>query len=81
MFQRSGALPIIVPLMATGFGLIGKKCISRLMRKTNQIFFKQVLIEQAELDRLQQRQLYEHSPNFQAIVRIVNNMKDISTNK
>ena len=31
---------------------------------------KKVLIEQAELDRLQQRQLRKHSPELQAIMRL-----------
>ena len=44
-------------------------------------FFKKVLIEQAELDRLQQRQLREHSPELQAIMRFLNNMRDITANK
>ena len=44
-------------------------------------FSKKVLIEQAELDRLQQRQLREHSPELQAMVRLLNNMRDITANK
>ena len=40
-----------------------------------------VLIEQAELDRFQQRQLREHSAELQAIMRLVNNMRNISANK
>ena len=43
-------------------------------------FSKNVLIEQAELDRLQQRQLREHSPELQAMVRFLNNMRDITAN-
>ena len=43
--------------------------------------FKNVLIEQAELDRLQQRQLREHLPEFQAMVRLLNNMRNITANK
>ena len=39
------------------------------------------MIEQAELDRLQQRQLREHSPELQAMVRLLNNMRDITANK
>ena len=39
-------------------------------------FSKNVLINQAELDRFQQRQLRENSPEFQAIVRLLNNMRD-----
>ena len=44
-------------------------------------FTKKVLIEQAELDRLQQRQLREYSPELQAMVRLLNNMRDITANK
>ena len=43
--------------------------------------FKKVLIKQAELDRLQQRQLREHSPELQAMVRLFNNIRDITANK
>ena len=39
------------------------------------------MIEQAELDRLQQRQLCEHTPELQAMVRLLNNMRDITANK
>ena len=42
---------------------------------------KKVLIEQGELDRLQQRQLREYSPELQAVVRLLNNMIDITANK
>ena len=44
------------------------------------IFSKKDLIEQDELDCFQQRQLREHSPEIQAIVRLLNNMKDIKAN-
>ena len=39
------------------------------------------MIEQAELDRLQQRQLREHSPELQVMVRLLNNIRDITANK
>ena len=39
-----------------------------------------VLIKQAELNRLQQRQLCEHSPELQAMVRLLNNMRVIRAN-
>ena len=39
------------------------------------------MIEQAELDRLQQRQIREHSPELQAMARLLNNMRDIMANK
>ena len=39
------------------------------------------MIEQAELDRRQQRQLQEYSPELQAMVRLLNNMMDITANK
>ena len=42
---------------------------------------KKVLIEQAELDRLQQRQIREHSTELQAMARLLNNMRDIMANK
>ena len=42
---------------------------------------KKVMIEQAELDRLQQRQIREHSPELQPMARLLNNMKDIMANK
>ena len=44
-------------------------------------FSKKVLIEQAELDRLQQQQLRKYSPELQAMVRLLNNMMDITANK
>ena len=44
-------------------------------------FFKKVMIEQAELDRLQQRQIREHSPELQEMARLRNNMRDIMANK
>ena len=44
------------------------------------MFSKKVLIEQAELDRLQQRQISEHSPELQSMARMLNNMRDIITN-
>ena len=44
-------------------------------------FAKKVLIEQAELNRRQQRQLQEYSPELHAIVRLLNNMMDITANK
>ena len=39
------------------------------------------MIEQAELDRCQIRQLHEHSPELQAIMRLLSNMRDITANK
>ena len=48
-----------------------------LCAKLTSSYSKKVLIEQAELDRLQQRQLREHSPKLQAMVCILNNMRDI----
>ena len=44
-------------------------------------FSKKVLIKQAELDRLQQRQLQQYSHELQAIVRLLNNMRDITAYK
>ena len=44
-------------------------------------FSKKVIIEEAELDRLQQRQLSKHSPELQTMVRLLNNMTDITAIK
>ena len=44
-------------------------------------FSKKVLIEQAELDLVQPQQLREYSPELQAIVRLLNNMRDFTANK
>ena len=44
-------------------------------------FSKKALIEQAELDRLQQRQIREHSPELQAMARLLINMRDIMANR
>ena len=44
-------------------------------------FSKKFLIEQAELDSLQQRQLREHLPKLKAMVRLLNYMRDIRANK
>ena len=44
-------------------------------------FSKNVLIDQAELDRLHERQLREHLPALQAMVRLLHNMRDITANK
>ena len=78
ILQKGGALPIIAPLLATVLSSIGGDIISRLCVKMTSSFSKKVLIEQAELDSLQQRQLREHSPELQAMVRLLNNMKDIT---
>ena len=43
-------------------------------------FSKNVLIEQGELDCFQQLQLREHSPELQTMVRLLNNMRDITPN-
>ena len=44
-------------------------------------FSQKALIEQAELDRLQQWQLRKFSAELQAMVRLLNNMMDITVNK
>ena len=44
-------------------------------------FSKKVLIEQAELDRLQQRQIREDSPELQAMARLLHNIRDIMVNR
>ena len=40
-------------------------------------FTKKILIEQAELDRLQQRQLRDYSTELQAMGRLLNDIRDI----
>ena len=44
-------------------------------------FTKKILIEQAELDRLQQRQLRDYSPELQAIGCLLNDIRDIMASK
>ena len=38
---------------------------------------RKFLIEQAELERLQQRQLRDYSPELQAMVRLQNQIRDV----
>ena len=52
-----------------------------LFAKLTSSFSKKVLIEQAELDRLRQRQLREHLPELLALVRLINNIRNITANK
>ena len=40
-------------------------------------FSKNVLIEQGELDRLQQRQIRDYSPELQSMARLQNHIRDI----
>ena len=40
-------------------------------------FTKKILIQQAELDRIQQRQLSDFSPELQAMGRLLNDIRDI----
>ena len=44
-------------------------------------FTKKILIEQAELDRLQQRQLRDYSPKLQVFDRLLNDIRDIMASK
>ena len=44
-------------------------------------YTKKILIEQAELDRLQQRQQRDYSPELQAMGRLLNEIRDIMANK
>ena len=44
-------------------------------------FSKKVLIEQGELDRLQQRQLRDYSPELQSMARLQNHIRDIMSRK
>ena len=52
-----------------------------LCAKIMSSFSKNVLIELAELNRVQQRQLREYSPELQAMERLLNNMMKITANK
>ena len=52
-----------------------------LCAKMTSSLFKKVMIEQAELDHSQQCQLHEHSPELQAMVRLLNNMSNITVKK
>ena len=83
ILQKGGALPIIASLMATVFGLIAVKNLYRglFAKITSNFFKKNVLIEQAKLNRFQQRQVREHSPDLQAMVRLLNKMRDITANR
>ena len=44
-------------------------------------FSKMVLIEQFELDRLQQRQLRDYSPELQSMALLQNQIRDIMSRK
>ena len=44
-------------------------------------FSKKVLIEQGELDRFQQRQLRDYSPELQSMARMQNHIRDIISRK
>ena len=44
-------------------------------------FTKKISIEQAELDRLQQRQLRDYLPELQAMARLQNEIRDIMARK
>ena len=44
-------------------------------------FSKKVLIEQGELDRLQQRQLRDYSPELQSMARLQNHIRNIMSRK
>ena len=79
--QKGGALPIVVPLLATDLGSLGGEFISRLLRKNDKEFSKKVLIEQAEVDQLQQRQIRELSSDLHAMARLQKIMRDFMANK
>ena len=49
--------------------------------KMTSSFSKKVLIEQGELDRRQQRQLRDYSPEFQSMARVHNHIRDIMSRK
>ena len=44
-------------------------------------FSKKILIDQAELDRLQQRQIREYSPELQSMTEIGNNISNVLADK
>ena len=44
-------------------------------------FTRKVLVEEDELNRLQQRQLREYSPELQSMVELRNNITDVLDNK
>ena len=44
-------------------------------------FSKKVLIEQGELDRLQQRQLRDYSPELQSMAHLQNHIRNIMSRK
>ena len=77
IFQKNCALPIIVPLLATMLGSIDVEFILRIFYKNENSFTNRILIEQAELDRLKQRQLRDYLPELQAISRLLYNTRDI----
>ena len=81
IFQKGGSLPIIAPLLATVFVSSVENLYGGLCAKITSCLFKKVLIEQAELDRRQQRQLREHLPELQVMVRLLHNMRDITAHK
>ena len=49
--------------------------------KLTSCFSKKILIEQAELDRLQQQQLRDHSPELHAMARLHNKISNIMASK
>ena len=49
--------------------------------KITSSFFKQVLIEHGELDRLQQRPLRDYSPELQSMARLQNHIRNIMSRK
>ena len=81
ILQKNGALPIVVQLLATVLGSLGENLFRCFYEKMTSSFSKKVVIDQAELDRFQQRQIREHSPELQAMARLLNNMRDIMANK
>ena len=62
ILQKGGDLSIVFSLLATVLGSLGGEFISRVLRKITSSFSKKVFIKQVELERLQQRQIREHSP-------------------
>ena len=81
ILQKGGAVPIIAPFLPQFLAQSVENLYRDFCAKMTSRFSKKVLIEQAELDRLQQRQLREYSAELQAMVRLLNNMMDITANK
>ena len=79
--QIKGLLPIIPALLGTVLCSLGSVVISRIIKKRMSNYFKNVLIEKGELDRLQQRQIREFLPEVHNMAYIRSRMALILDNK